>query len=88
MADYSQNQKKIISRYYANLDQIVLNRLSEIATELYLAETEPQKKRLWERADKAMQKLKIPPNLSDHILESRNPEILAQNLKNWLKGKG
>lgn len=88
MPDYSQNQKKIISRYYDNLDQIVLTRLSEITTELYLAETEPQKKRLWDRADKAMQKLKIPPNLSEHILQSKNPEILAQNLKNWLKGSG
>jgi len=88
MPNYSQHQKKIIRRYYDNLDQIALTRLGEIATELYLAETVPQKKRLWDRADKAMQKLKIPPNLSHHILQSQDPEILAQNLKNWLKASG
>ena len=38
MADYSPYQQKIIKRYYRNYDAIKLQRLSELTTELYLAE--------------------------------------------------
>ena len=38
MADYSPYQKKIINRYYKNFDAIKHQQLSELATELYLAE--------------------------------------------------
>ncbi len=33
-------QNKLISNYYQNLDSIMLNKLSELVTELFLAETD------------------------------------------------
>ena len=83
----SKYQKQVISRYYDNLDAIVLNRLGELVTELYLADTAARQNHLWERAHKAMIKLKIKPAIIDHIMEKRSVEVLAKNLNDWLAGK-
>ena len=38
LEDYTPYQQRIIRRYYANQDRIHLQRLQELATELYLSE--------------------------------------------------
>ena len=80
-------QAQVIGRYYQNLDTIMLHKLGELITELYLAETDAGKNRLWQRAHKAMVKLKVPPAIVDHIMEKRSVEILAKNLQDWLANK-
>jgi hypothetical protein len=82
---YSGYQQAVISRYYDNLDTIMLGKLQEIVTDLYLADSEAKKKRLWDRVDKAMQKLKIKPNIYEHIMGKKDVTILAKNLEDWLK---
>ena len=82
--DYSQYQKDVISGYYNNLDTIMLGKLSELVTELYLADTKAKKNRLWQRVHKAMVKLKVPPVIIDHIMQKEDVEILAKNLQDWL----
>jgi len=82
--DYSQYQKGVISGYYNNLDTIMLGKLGELVTELYLADTKAGKDRLWQRAHKAMIKLKIPPAIINHIMQKEDVEILAKNLQDWL----
>jgi hypothetical protein len=77
-------QKEVISRYYENLDTIMLGKLGELVTELYLADTPARKERLWKRANKAMEKLKVPPAIIDHIMQKKDVEILAKNLQDWL----
>lgn len=81
---HSKYQTKLISRYYDNLDTIMLQKLGELVTELYLADTPARQKQLWQRAHKAMAKLKVPPAIIDHIMEKRSVEILAKNLQDWL----
>jgi len=85
--DYSQYQKDVISGYYHNLDTIMLGKLSELVTELYLADTQARQNRLWQRANKAMVKLKVPPAIIDHIMEKKDVEVLAKNLQDWLAYK-
>ncbi len=85
--EYSQYQKSVISGYYDNLDTIMLQKLSELVTELYLADTKARKDRLWQRAHKAMVKLKVPPVIVDHIMKKQDVEILAKNLQDWLGNK-
>ncbi len=82
--DYSQYQKGVISGYYNNLDTIMLGKLGMLVTELYLADTKARKNRLWQRAHKAMVKLKVPPAIIDHIMQKEDVEILAKNLQDWL----
>jgi hypothetical protein len=38
--EYSKYQKDVISNYYGNLDAIMLGKLSELVSELYLADTD------------------------------------------------
>jgi len=83
--EHSNYQKGVINRYYANLDNIMLTNLANIVTDLYLAETKAKYEKLWERAEKAMKKLKIPQPIIDHIMEKRSVEILAKNLQDWQK---
>ena len=81
-------QRKVISRYYENLDTITLTKLQELVTELYLAETPAQKDRLWQRVEKAMAKMKISPAIVEHLMAKRDVRLLAENLNGWLKKGG
>ena len=82
--EYSQYQKSVISEYYDNLDTIMLQKLGELVTELYLADTDAKRDRLWDRAHKAMLRLKVPPAIIEHIMGRKDVEILAKNLQDWL----
>jgi hypothetical protein len=85
--EYLQYQKSVISGYYNNLDTIMLRKLGELVTELYLADTKAKKDRLWDRVHKAMVKLKVPPAIVDHIMKQKDVEVLAKNLQDWQGGK-
>jgi hypothetical protein len=87
MGDFTPHQKKIINRYYDNRDHIMITRLQEIVTELYLADTESKQKRLWKRAETAMKSLKVPPTQMAHLLAQKKPEMLAHHLRQWLEAK-
>ena len=83
--EHTSYQKNVISSYYQNLDSIMLTKLQELATDLYLAETKAKQDKLWDHAEKAMIKLKIKPAIMDHIMKTRSTAILAKNLQDWLK---
>jgi hypothetical protein len=78
-------QQGVIKNYYANIDTISLQRLGELVTELYLADSDKKKERLWQRVHKAMGKLKIRPAIIEHIMQKRDVQILAKNLQDWQK---
>ena len=83
--EYSDYQQKIISKYYENLDTIALARLQELVSQLYLAESQAKQAQLWNRAHKAMLKLKVKPAIIEHIMSKRDVVILAKNLEDWLE---
>jgi hypothetical protein len=83
----SQYQQRLIAGYYENLDAIMLDKLGELVTELYLADSPTKRNTLWQRAEKAMQNLKIPQPIIDHIIQKKDVQILAKNLQEWLKHK-
>lgn len=78
--DYTPHQQKIIKRYYDNLDTLQLERLSNLASELYLAEGK-KIDRLWQSAAAAMQKLGVPKARIDHLLQQRKPSLIAELVK-------
>jgi GTP cyclohydrolase I len=86
-SERSKYQAKLIERYYDHLDTIMLQKLAELVTELYLADTPKRTNQLWQRVLKAMVKLKVAPAIIDHIMNKRSAEILAKNLQDWLKNK-
>ena len=85
--EYSKYQHGVIKRYYDNIDTITLQKLQELVTELYLAKNTSKEDRLWQRAEQAMKKMKIKPTILEHIMRKRSVEVLAENLKDWLKNK-
>ncbi|MDD5064284.1 MAG: hypothetical protein PHQ35_05945 [Phycisphaerae bacterium] len=82
--EYSAYQRDVISRYYENLDTITLNNLQELVSQLYLAGSKSKQTQLWERAHKAMLKLKVKPAIIEHIMNKKDVVILAKNLEDWL----
>ncbi len=77
MPDYTPYQKKIIERYYQNFDAITHQQLSELATEIYLAEGDRKKDRLWKRVEDSLRKLEFPETRIAHLLERREPGLLV-----------
>lgn len=84
MPDYTSHQKKIIERYYDNRDDIMLQKLSELVSELFLADSERARDRLWQRVALALKNLKVKETLAAHILAKRDIALLAGHLKEWL----
>jgi len=85
--EYSNYQKKVIQNYYQHKDTIVLTRLQELVTDLYLSETPAKTKKLWQQVEKALDRMKLKPTIKSRILQKQDIKILAQNLNEWLKMK-
>jgi hypothetical protein len=81
MADLSPHQQKIVKRYYDNQDGIALQRLAELAGELYLAEGPAKKKRVWALLETHMKTLEVPQWRIDHLKKSDNPALVAELVK-------
>ncbi len=85
MTDYTPHQKRIIERYYDQRDSIMLEKLSNLVGELYLATDEKARDRLWARVAAAFKNLKVPETIAAHILDKRSPEVLADHVKDWMQ---
>ena len=77
-------QQRIIHNYYENQGAIMLQRLGDLVTDLYLAEGQARA-RLWKRVGVALEKLKLPRNRIQHVVGSDNPALLAEVLKELLE---
>jgi hypothetical protein len=83
--EYTHYQKKVISAYYEHRDELALTSLQSVVTDLFLADTDAKRAHLWDRAHKAMLKLKVKPAILEHILSKKDVTLLAKNLQDWLK---
>jgi hypothetical protein len=81
--NYSKYQQNIIKNYYNNQDNILLQRLGEHITELYLAEGKAREKR-WKDIAKVLEKMKIPKTRIESLVEKDNPALLAKLLEEEL----
>lgn len=75
--EYSKHQQKIIKRYYDNREAVSLQRLSELVTELYLAEGKARE-RQWKYIIGALEKLDIKQDRIDHLRTQDDPALLAK----------
>ncbi|MBL4697510.1 MAG: hypothetical protein JKX70_01615 [Phycisphaerales bacterium] len=81
--EFSSSQRKIINRYYDNIDNIVITRLGEIATDMALAMGDTKKlDRLWKRTEQALAKVQSKDGIKDPAIEkmlaSRDLEALGK----------
>ena len=84
MAKRTPYQDKVIRRYYQNQDQILIQRLGDLITDLYLAEGKGRVK-LWTRTKEILEKLKVPASRIQHVFQSDNPALVAEVLKELLE---
>ena len=77
MAKRSSYQQRVIKNYYQNRDAIMLQRLGEMVTDLYLAEGK-SRERIWKRITGALEKLKVPASRIEHLVQSDNPALVAK----------
>ena len=87
VAERSKHQQKIIKNYYDNREAISLQRLSELVTELYLAEGKKREKQ-WQYIVAALEKLKIPKTRIDHLVKQDNPALVAKLVEELLAKSG
>ncbi len=77
--EFSSYQRKVINRYYDNLDTIVVTRLGEIVTDMALAGGDEKKlARLWKRAEQALERVKGESKEVSQIIDQRDVEALAR----------
>jgi hypothetical protein len=74
---YTKHQQKIIKNYYENREAISLQRLSELVTDLYLAEGKARE-RQWKYIVGALQKLGLPEERIEHLRKKDDPRLLAK----------
>ena len=85
MPERSPYQRRVIKNYYQNRDAIMLQRLGEMVTDLYLAEGQ-SRSRLWKRVAGALENLKLPKARIEHIVRSDNPALVANLVKELMGG--
>lgn len=86
MAQHSKYQQNIIKNYYDNREAISLQRLSELVTDLYLAEGK-KRDQCWKQIEAALIKLKVPASRVEHLKEKDNPALLAKLVEELLAKK-
>jgi hypothetical protein len=86
MAKRSPYQQRVIKDYYKNRDAIMVQKLGEMITDLYLAEGKARD-RLWKRIAAALEKLDVPAARIEHLVGSDNPALLAALLKTLMERK-
>jgi hypothetical protein len=71
------HQKKIIERYYEHKDTIQSDKLSQIVSDLWLAEEGTNKTKLWGKAQVALMRLGVEANRVAKVVGARDVEALA-----------
>jgi hypothetical protein len=87
MAKRSSYQDRIIKNYYQNQGAIMIQKLSDLVTDLYLAEGK-SRAGLWKRIIQVLKNLKIPDSQIEHLVKSDNPALLANLVKELLEKEG
>ncbi len=75
--NYSKYQQQIIKNYYRNRDDVAVQRLQELVTELYLAEGKKREK-VWDSIELHLSKLDVKPERIQHLRKQNKPELLAE----------
>lgn len=77
MSTRSKYQERIIKNYYNNREDISLQRVQELVTELYLSEGK-KRERHWKMIVGHLEKLGVKQDQIDHLVRQDNPELVAK----------
>lgn len=77
MAEHSKYQQNIIKNYYENRENIALQRVQELVTELFLSEGKKRATQ-WDRLEKHLLKLEVKQETIDALREKDDPQLVAK----------
>ena len=77
VAERTNYQKNIIRNYYENRENISLQRVQELVTELYLSEGKKRQK-YWQSLGSHLLKLDVKQQTIDNLIEQDDPQLAAQ----------
>jgi hypothetical protein len=75
--EFSKYQQKVIKNYYDNRDAISLQRLSELVTDLYLAEGKSRLTK-WNQVISTLEKCGIAADRIEHLRKKDDPALVAK----------
>lgn len=84
MAEYTKFQQKAIKNFYDNREDIALQRVQELVTELYLTEGKKRAKH-WESVALHLSKLGVKPDVIAHLRKQDKPELVATLVKKLME---
>jgi hypothetical protein len=84
MAQHTKYQQNIIKNYYKQKDNISLQRLQELVTELYLAEGKKREQH-WKAIVGHLEKLEVKKDTIDHLVKQNKPELVLGVVEALLK---
>ena len=77
MTERSKYQQNIIKNYYENRENIALQRVQELVTELFLSEGKKRQTQ-WDRLEKHLLKLEVKPETIEALREKDDPQLVAK----------
>jgi hypothetical protein len=83
---FSKYQQNVIKNYYENRDAISLQRLSELVTELFLAEGK-NRQRQWKYIVGVLEKIGLPQERIEHLQKKDDPQLLAKLVEELMAKK-
>jgi hypothetical protein len=87
MTQHTKYQQNIIKNFYKNRDNISLQRLQELVTELYLAEGKKREQH-WKAVASHLEKVGVKQDTIDHLLKQNKPELVLGVVEALLKKQG
>ena len=81
---YSKFQQKAIKNFYDNREDIALQRVQELVTELYLTEGKKRAKH-WDSVALHLGKLGVKPEVIAHLRKQDKPELVATLVKKLIE---
>ena len=85
--DLSRYQEGVVKRYYQNQDTIQSNKLSDLVSELWLAEDEKTQTKLWGKAQVALMRMGVDATKVGAVVAKRDMEALAKLVSQADAGK-
>lgn len=84
MAEYTKFQQKAIKNFYDNREDIALQRVQELVTELYLTDGK-KRARHWDSVALHLGKLGVKPDVIEHLRKQDKPELVATLVKKLME---
>lgn len=81
MADRTPHQKSIIRNYYDNKDTILVDRLQNALSELYLATSDKKRDSLWRSVETALRQTSVHNADIEFVMQKRDLQHLGKMIQ-------